>query len=146
MTTTSDKWAEQLDERLRQESEAKRQRQEAFVERRKMFREEAPQLWLRLRDGCRELCESYNKRRDVLLFNELNSGAFSIRRKDVAAVVSTVQRQNSHKVIVSFGTYDAIYDITVLEEEIGVVTYMADGAPITPDEIGRFVIENLLSR
>lgn len=79
-----DKWAEETEKRLKEHKDSQAQQKQESFQRAKLFNEEAPHFWPKVRDAFKQLCEAYNKRqdKDLLFFGDIGQFVFSVRRTD----------------------------------------------------------------
>ena len=125
------KWAEGIEQERAETASKKEQEQAAFIARRDIFNQQAPRLWAAIREAFQKFCDAYNKERDVLYFADIGARNFIVRRKDLPNVMMSVDGLPGYVVSVNSKTYHP----EVFEHGHGSVSYVWQGAPITPDEI-----------
>jgi hypothetical protein len=125
------KWAEGIEQERTESASQKAQSQAAFIAKRAIYDQEAPKLWPALREAFHKFCDAYNKERDVLYYADIGPKNFVVRRKDLPNVIMSVDGLANFGV----GVNSKTYSVDVFEHGHGSVSYVWEGAPITPDEI-----------
>jgi len=139
-----EKWANHVETRRKQSAEAKNKQQEAFVARQKVFKEEAPKLWSKVRDAFDKFCEAYNKHRDILYRADIGPNTFVVRRTDAPMVMIEVSLLSGHRlsVISDIRKYNAMYEPEVFENKT--LSYVVGGAPITLEQIAASALDSFV--
>jgi hypothetical protein len=76
-----DKWAETIENELRQREEADANKGEIFLAKRRLLDSQSPLLWKELAQTMRDLATAFNKRRNILTIHD-EGESLSVRRSD----------------------------------------------------------------
>jgi hypothetical protein len=95
-----EKWAEKMDNELRQAEESDAAKGQVFLAKRKLLDSHAPLLWEQLTRSLAELANAFNRRRNAALTIDDGGGTFCVRRSDDAgAAVLTAAFRRLENVI-----------------------------------------------
>jgi hypothetical protein len=148
-----DKWAATAESRMRSREEQQISEDSRLQLRRNMLAQYGPTLWEEVVEKLKVLSAAFNKRRDILHFDNSTPIVVTVRRTDPESPIGPAMMNASfnpgtHQIFIGIGatSYSARYHMGVVAQGDGrvILTHETSKREWTPEEIAQDALNDLL--